>query len=226
MKTTRTAKTAGLDFTNFDLIILDCDGVIVDTEWVTWSSLAQVLRSHGLPITDQESFDRFLGRALGSVFDEVFPNAKPEGIYEEFVAIQFPRLAAATTKIEGIDELLDFLDSLGLPFCVASGATAAKMRVTLGAVGLYERFADAMFSSEDVGRSKPAPDVFLFAAAAFNTGPSRCLVIEDSPVGIDAARAAAMSVVGLACSASARRTLSKADLIVDSLTELIPDHQP
>jgi beta-phosphoglucomutase-like phosphatase (HAD superfamily) len=101
-------------------------------------------------------------------------------------------------------------DNIGYPTCVASGGTHAKLRFTLGLTGLYDRFAGRIYSVQDVNRAKPAPDLFLHAAAGMNTRSERCIVIEDSPAGIAAAKAAGMRALGYAAETPIER-LSQAD---------------
>jgi beta-phosphoglucomutase-like phosphatase (HAD superfamily) len=118
--------------------------------------------------------------------------------------------------VAGIEEALEEFE---LPSCVASSGSHEKMRLTLGLTGLWDRFAGSIFSADEVRRGKPAPDLFLHAAAGMSTLPERCLVVEDSPFGIAAAQAAGMRALGFAAATPAAR-LADADAVFTAMAEL------
>ena len=180
----------------FDLIIFDCDGVLVDSEVISCRSHADVLSRHGYPITQQQVFDRFLGRSTRQANAEVeaeLGRALPDHFH---VQLQDEQLRSFEADLEAIPHIHSALDSLSLALCVASSGSHQRMRVTLGRTRLYERFAPNIFSSSQVVNGKPAPDLFLFAASQMNVAPERCLVIEDSVPGVAGGRAAGMAVLG------------------------------
>jgi HAD superfamily hydrolase (TIGR01509 family) len=181
---------------NFDLIIFDCDGVLVDSEVISCRSHAEVLSRHGYPITQQQVFDRFLGRSTRQANAEVeaeLGRALPDDLH---VQLQDEQLRSFEADLEAIPHIHSALDSITQAVCVASSGSHRRMRVTLGRTRLYDRFAPNIFSASQVVNGKPAPDLFLFAATQMNVAPERCLVIEDSVPGITGGRAAGMPVLG------------------------------
>jgi HAD superfamily hydrolase (TIGR01509 family) len=181
-----------------DLVIFDCDGVLVDSETVSNRVLADNLARHGLTLTLAETMETFVGRSMTGVRDTAramgaeLPDVWIDLIYDEIYAA----LRDGVDVIAGIPALLDALDTAGIAYCVASNGSDEKMDITLGTTGLAPRFKGRRYSAHALGVSKPDPDLFLIAASANGTDPSRCLVIEDSPSGAIAARRAGMACLG------------------------------
>jgi len=181
---------------SFDLIIFDCDGVLVDSEVISCRAHAEVLSRHGYPITQEQVFDRFLGRSTRQANSEVeaeLGRALPEDFH---VQLQDEQLRSFGADLEAIPHIHSALDMISQAVCVASSGSHQRMRVTLGRTRLTDRFAPNIFSASQVVNGKPAPDLFLFAAHQMNVPPERCLVIEDSVAGIAGAIAAGMPVLG------------------------------
>ncbi|MET0678882.1 MAG: HAD family hydrolase [Bradyrhizobium sp.] len=181
---------------SFDLIIFDCDGVLVDSEVISCRSHADVLSRHGYPITPQQVFDRFLGRSTRQANAEVeaeLGRALPDDFH---LQLQDEQLRSFEADLEAIPHIHAALDSIGQAICVASSGSHQRMRVTLGRTRLHDRFSPNIFSASQVVNGKPAPDLFLFAASQMNVAPERCLVIEDSVPGVTGGRAAGMAVLG------------------------------
>jgi HAD superfamily hydrolase (TIGR01509 family) len=181
---------------NVDLIIFDCDGVLVDSEVISCRVHADVLTRYGYPITAEQVHRRFLGRSAYDATAEVEQElGRPlaEGYDLERRTALLAELAAT---VEAIPHLHKTLDTIGTRMCVASSAAHEKIFTTLSRVGLYERFAPNIFSGTQVRFGKPAPDLFLFAAEQMQASPARCLVIEDSVAGVAGALAAGMPVLG------------------------------
>jgi HAD superfamily hydrolase (TIGR01509 family) len=179
-----------------DLVIFDCDGVLVDSETISCRTHADVLTRYGYPITSEQVFDRFLGRSDKQAHAEVeaeLGRALPD---EYHAALQDELYRTFEAELEAIAGIHEALDEIALPTCVASSGSHQRMRISLGRVRLYDRFAPNIFSASEVANGKPAPDLFLFAAQKMRTNRERCLVIEDSISGITAARAAGMTVLG------------------------------
>ncbi len=179
-----------------DLIIFDCDGVLVDSETIACRTHAQVLTRYGYPITSEQVLDRFLGRSAKQAHAEVeaeLGRALPDAYH---AALQDEQYRTFEAEIEAIAGIHETLDRITLAACVASSGSHQRMRITLGRTRLFERFAPNIFSASEVAHGKPAPDLFLFAAQKMKAKPERCLVIEDSVSGIAAARAAGMTVLG------------------------------
>jgi HAD superfamily hydrolase (TIGR01509 family) len=179
-----------------DLIIFDCDGVLVDSEVISCRAHAETLTRHGYPITSEQVLERFLGRSMRQATREVeaeLGRSLPDDFHAQVYAEIF-RLFAIS--LEATPHIGEVLDQLTVPACVASSGPPEKISASLNRVGLYDRFAPHIFSAVQVPHGKPAPDLFLFAADQMQTRPARCLVIEDSVAGITAARAAGMTVLG------------------------------
>ena len=180
----------------FDLIIFDCDGVLVDSEVISCRVHAEVLTRHGYPISTEQVFDRFLGRSSRQAHLEVeaeLGRSLPDDYHTQ---LQDELFASFATTMEAMPHIDAALAAVTQPVCVASSGSHARMRVSLGRAGLCDTFAPNIFSASQVQHGKPAPDLFLFAAAQMATPPERCLVIEDSIAGITGARAAGMAVFG------------------------------
>jgi HAD superfamily hydrolase (TIGR01509 family) len=181
---------------NVDLIIFDCDGVLVDSEVISCRAHAETLTRHGYPITTDQVFDRFLGRSLHQASLEV-EAALGHSLPDDFhIQLQDELFRSFATMLEAIPHIEDALDEIAQPVCVASSGSQERMRATLGGVGLYDRFAPNIYSATQVRNGKPAPDLFLFAAVQMQAVPARCLVVEDSVPGIAGALAAGMTVLG------------------------------
>jgi HAD superfamily hydrolase (TIGR01509 family) len=181
---------------NVDLIIFDCDGVLVDSEVISCRAHAEVLTRHGYPITAEQVFDRFLGRSTRQANLEVeaeLGRRLPDDFHAQLQDELFQSFAAALEAVPHIDAALA---AIAQPVCVASSGSQERMRVSLGRAGLYDRFAPNIFSATQVRYGKPAPDLFLFAAGQMQALPERCVVIEDSVPGITGALAAGMAVLG------------------------------
>lgn len=179
-----------------DLIIFDCDGVLVDSEVISCRAHAEILTRHGYPITPDQVFDRFLGRSMRQATAEVeaeIGRSLPDDFHAQVYAEIFRLFAASLQATPHIEETLA---AIALPKCVASSGPPEKISASLNRVGLYDRFAPHIFSAVQVRHGKPAPDLFLFAAEQMRTPPARCLVIEDSLAGVTAALAAGMVVLG------------------------------
>ena len=179
-----------------DLVIFDCDGVLVDSEVISCRAHAETLTRHGYSITSEQVFDRFLGRSMRQATLEVeaeLGRSLPDDFHTQVYAEIFRLFAASLEATPHIDEALA---AIALPVCVASSGPPEKISASLNRVGLYDRFAPHIFSAVQVRNGKPAPDLFLFAAEQMRTSPARCLVIEDSIPGITGALAAGMTVLG------------------------------
>lgn len=181
---------------NFDLIIFDCDGVLVDSEVISCRAHAETLTRHGYPITSEQVFHRFLGRSTKQANSEVeadLGRALPDDFH---LQLQDTLYRTFEADLEAVPHIHAALDAITQPVCVASSGSHKRMQISLGRTRLYGRFAPNIFSASQVDNGKPAPDLFLFAAGQMNVPPERCLVIEDSVAGIAGALAADMTVLG------------------------------
>ena len=181
---------------SFDLIIFDCDGVLVDSEVISCRAHAETLTRHGYPITPEQVFHRFLGRSakqasfeveaeLGRALPDDFNQHLRDSLYRTF-----------ETDLEAVPHIHTALDAITQPVCVASSGSHQRMQISLGRTRLYDRFTPNIFSASQVDNGKPAPDLFLFAAKQMKVAPDRCIVIEDSVPGVTGGRAAGMTVLG------------------------------
>jgi HAD superfamily hydrolase (TIGR01509 family) len=181
---------------SFDLVIFDCDGVLVDSEVISCRAHAATLTRHGYPITEDQVFDRFLGRSMRQATLEVeaeLGRSLPDDFHTQVYAEIFRSFAVS---LEATPYIAEALAAITQPVCVASSGPPEKISASLNHVGLYDRFAPHIFSAVQVKHGKPAPDLFLFAAGQMAMSPKQCLVIEDSVSGIAAALAAGMIVLG------------------------------
>ncbi|MFC9795730.1 HAD family hydrolase [Streptomyces sp. NPDC127584] len=184
----------------YDLVIFDNDGVLVDSEPISNTLLAGYLTELGHLTTYEESLRDYMGSAMHRVHDLV-QERSGQRLPEDFDAIFHARVFAAfqaeLEPVPGAAEVLRQLADAGVPYCVASSGSHERIRVGHRKTGLDVFFPDELvFSAEDVGRGKPAPDLFLHAAASRGVAPERCVVVEDSRLGVQAAVAAGMDVYG------------------------------
>ncbi|MCX5149365.1 MULTISPECIES: HAD family hydrolase [unclassified Streptomyces] len=182
----------------FELVIFDCDGVLVDTERIATRVNVALGAEFGWPLTEDEAISLFIGRSSASNRELVADRLGSEAARkweERFAQMHTEAVDAGLTPVDGLPEALA---AITLPTCVASSGSHEKMQHTLGRTGLYERFAGRIHSATEVARGKPAPDVFLYAARRMGVDPSACAVVEDSRPGVEAARAAGMRSFGYA----------------------------
>ncbi|MGW0735821.1 HAD family hydrolase [Streptomyces sp. NPDC002851] len=184
----------------YDLVIFDNDGVLVDSEPIANRILADYLTELGHPTTYEESVRDYMGSAVHRVHDLV-ESRTGQRLPEDFDATLLRRTVAAFERelkpVPGVTDVLAQLTAQGVPYCVASSGSHERIRAGHLRTGLDEWFEDEwIFSSEDVGQGKPAPDLYLHAAERMGVPPEECVVVEDSPLGVRAALAAGMTVFG------------------------------
>ena len=180
----------------FDLVIFDCDGVVVDSERLVFEVFGSFIRSLGVHLSDAETREQFLGRSLAdcmAIVERLRGEPVPPGALERYTAERDRVLRESVQAVEGIREVLE---TLTIPYCIASSGGYDKMRITLGATKLMPLFEGRLFSATEVRRAKPAPDIFLFAAERMGASAPRTAVIEDTVNGVRAGRAAGMTVFG------------------------------
>ena len=188
-----------------ELVIFDCDGVLVDSEPIANRVLADMLGELGLHLTQAQIFEHFVGYSIRRclrVIESMLGRAPPSTFHSELQARTF---AAFRNGLKATPSIEYALDHLGAPFCVASSGDHEKMRTTLGLTGLLPRFDGKLFSVTQVARGKPAPDVYLLAASELGAAPAECVVIEDTPPGVRAGVAAGMTVFGFCAHTPAER---------------------
>lgn len=177
-----------------ELIIFDCDGVLVDSEPIAISVLVDALAAQGIAVTADEAYRDYLGRSLTTVSASLLASHGQPLEDATLLAMRENLYAAYRQRLNANPGLPAILDQLDLPICVASSSHAERIHLSLEVTGLLPWFEGRVFSAGEVANGKPEPDLFLHTAAAMGVAPAHCLVIEDSPVGIEAARRAGMAV--------------------------------
>jgi HAD superfamily hydrolase (TIGR01509 family) len=176
------------------LVIFDCDGVLVDSEPLSVRVLVEALNRHGVDMAEEEAYRRFLGRSLATmkqVMDEEYGfHTGPEFLD----AMRLDLYSRFKTELKPIPGIAETLDRLATPRCVASSSNPDRIRLSLTITGLIGKLEPHIFSATMVKNGKPAPDLFLHAASQMGMDPRDCIVIEDSPAGIEAAQRAGMTV--------------------------------
>ncbi|MFF9125698.1 HAD family hydrolase [Streptomyces sp. NPDC014889] len=212
----------------YDLVIFDNDGVLVDSEPISNRLLADYLTELGHPTSYEDSIRDYMGSAMHRVHDLVLERTGkrlPDDFDDVFHARVFAAFQRELKPVPGAADVLEKLTVDGTPYCVASSGSHERIRVGHRSTGLDRWFdEERIFSSQDVGRGKPAPDLFLHAADRMGVAPERCVVVEDSPLGVRAAVAAGMDVCGFTAMtpaaklADATQLFSRMEELADLLT--------
>jgi len=204
------------------LIIFDCDGVLVDSEPITTRVFNGMLAELDIKQSHQETMTRYLGRTMKSCYDMI------QQEYGITIPQHFPQLFLERCKTEFEKDLkpvrgiTDVLQQLQYQSCVASSGRYEKMNITLGITGLLPYFNGRIFSAQDVLHGKPAPDIFLHAASSMNFHPAQCIIVEDSPLGAQAAQAAGMLCVGYAGLTPEQLLAKHTPYIINNMKQLLP----
>ncbi|MFF8975147.1 HAD family hydrolase [Streptomyces sp. NPDC014995] len=208
---------------DYDLVIFDNDGVLVDSEPISNRLLAGYLTELGHPTTYEASIRDYMGSAMHRIHELVWERTGqrlPEDFDDVFHARVFAAFEQELVAVAGVAGVLEKLAADGVPYCVASSGSHERIRVGHRTTGLDRWFdEERIFSSQDVGRGKPAPDLFLYAAERMGVVPERCVVVEDSPLGVQAAVAAGMDVYGFTAMTPAEK-LAGATLLLSDMGEL------
>jgi HAD superfamily hydrolase (TIGR01509 family) len=176
------------------LVIFDCDGVLVDSEPIAIATMVEVITAAGGLIGEETAYECFLGKSVAAI-NEILRSEFDLVVSEEYVErIRGELHARLRRDLKPIPGIREVLDALAIPRCVASSSQLDRIRLSLGVTGLLECFEPHIYSASMVERGKPAPDLFLHAAREMNAEPTACVVIEDSPAGIVAAKEAGMRV--------------------------------
>ncbi len=214
---------------DFDLVIFDCDGVVVDSELLSCGSLTDTFNRHGVGLGLDAVIDLFVGRSTAAVAT-YWRNELKQDLPADFLADYRGRVAAVfAERLEAMPLAGDVLAKLSRPYCLASSSDVDRIHLALSVTRLEHYFTGRIFSAAMVANGKPAPDLFLLAAAKMNQRPERALVVEDSVSGVRAGKAAAMTVWGFIGGShchgrdmAAQLTAAGADRIFDSLGDLLP----
>lgn len=208
-------------------VVFDCDGVLVDSERLSNVVFAEVVSAEGLPTTYDESIARYMGRSTAECVADI-EAALGRPLRTDVVG-QYERRSAQVlrrdlTAVDGVTELLDALVAKGIPRCVASSGTPPEIALRLEVTGLAGYFGDEVYSASMVARGKPEPDLFLFAAERLGVAPGDCVLIEDSPYGVQGGKRAGMTVIGHADLAPAQGLRDAgADVVVHSMADVVKE---
>ncbi len=184
----------------FELLIFDCDGVIVDSERIAADVFAKVLQEEcGLSLDPYTVYETFIGQPQSQILtivEQMLGVKPPADLIMRYRSDMDSALQRSLTAVSGIEQVLA---EISIPYCIASGGSYAKMKATLARTGLLRFFEGRLYSTSDVACTKPSPDIYLHAARSMGCSqPEKCLVIEDSPLGVRGAVAAGMIVFGYA----------------------------
>jgi HAD superfamily hydrolase (TIGR01509 family) len=211
-------------FDDLKLIIFDCDGVLVDSEPISNRVLAATLTDEGLPTSLEEALKEYKGLLLSETISraqEKLGHALSPGWVERFERTRTEAFRQDLRPVPGAAEAVERVKRSGLAVCVASQGKLEKTRLTLGLTGLRDFFSDdALFSAYSVPRGKPHPDLFRHAAKVMGAESHRCVVIEDTPLGVTAAVRAEMPVLGYAADADPSALEQAGARTFDSMNDL------
>jgi len=204
----------------YDLVIFDNDGVLVDSEPIAARVLAELLSENGLSTRPGDAMRDFIGSSMQRVrrvSEERLGHPLPDDFERRYYDTLFRRFQGELGPVPGVREVVR---AIATPKCVASSGSPRRIELSLRLVGLWDEFAGRAFSAEAVERGKPAPDLFLHAANTLGASPQRCAVIEDSPLGIEAANAAGMASFGYAGRTPAKRLADASAGVFTDMLEL------
>lgn len=204
-------------------VIFDCDGVVVDSEEMTFDLLVEEFAAHGLPLPREVIARDYIGGTMADVARRARDAGAslPDDWVERFYTRLYAHLGQGTPLIPGILQVLDALDGAGIPYAIGSNGSDEKMQVTLGQhPGLIARFKGHLYSGQTLGAPKPAPDLYLFAARQLGAMPESSIVIEDSPTGARAARAAGIRCFGYAAHTPQERLANEGAVPFFDMAEL------
>lgn len=209
---------------NYDLIIFDCDGVLVDSEAVANPLLRDALAEHGLEMTVDQVVATYVGRsmpAVVSISEELLGRKLPEDFLDQLQIKTFAAFEENLKAVAGVETLIKALKKSGTDICVASSGSFEKMDLTLGLTNLRHYFGDHIFNSSQVARGKPYPDLYVYAADHMGVEPAKCLVIEDSVPGVQGAVAAGMEVIAYSVRGDCEKLRKAGGLVFDDMSEIL-----
>lgn len=178
-----------------ELVIFDCDGVLVDSEMLSVSALLEMIALAGGNVSEDIAYEHFLGKSMKSVREILASDFGLDLTDQHLTEMRSELMRKFREELKPMPGIAQVLPKLGVPCCVASSGTLERIRYALEVTGLLGLLEPHLFSAAMVARGKPAPDLFLHAADKMRAAPRNCLVVEDSPAGIEAARAAGMRVL-------------------------------
>lgn len=207
-----------------DLVIFDCDGVLVDSEIIACEELKKALRSCGLDMTLDEVIKTFVGLSMTSgvkIAQEMLGHDLPDDFLTRLQTKTFAAFQASLMPVQDIQDVLEKLTTMPQNICVASSGALEKMAFTLGLTGLKGYFQGNIFSTSQVPRGKPYPDIYLYAARQMDADPSRCLVVEDSLPGVQGAVAAGMEVLAYSTRGQDKSLANAGGMVISQMKDVI-----
>lgn len=205
---------------NIKCIIFDCDGVLVDSEAIGNRVLLNMASEHGLEMSLEDAYKNFNGRSLKDCFQQIeqaIKNPLPEDFEIEYRKKSFEAFQIHLKPVEGV---IEFINNLKIPYCVASSGPLEKINLNLKTTGLLEKFENKIFSSYQIKSWKPEPEIFLYAAQKMGFAVEECIVIEDSKAGIMAAVKGGFKVFGLANHTNPKELENEGAIVFQSFHEL------
>ncbi len=206
----------------YELVIFDCDGVLVDSESISCGAIAEIATELGFPMTTRESINYFVGTSIEYAVDflkDKITKPIPDDFESRYRLMCHERFQTDLQPISGIENLLNQLD---VPKCVGSNGPRHKILSNLQLTNLIHHFdSDHLFSAYDIQKWKPLPDLYLHAANRMNVEPAKSVVVEDSVAGVKAARAAGMFVYGYAGDTDGKALATAGAEVITSMDELI-----
>ncbi len=215
----------GHELTQPQLIIFDCDGVLVDSEPLAGAYLLQELSRYGLHLSAADCEAHFFGGTIAKVAVTARHMGAdlPAGWADDFYGQFYTHLKKeGVPLVSGILDVLDRIEAAGIPFCVVSNGPEEKMEITLGQNAQWDRFQGAVFSAHTYGVAKPDPELLLIAARKFGVAPKDCIMIDDSPTGCMGAANADMRCIGYAKRSDVNTLAATGATVIRSMTELPP----
>lgn len=209
---------------DFDLIIFDCDGVLVDSEPIANTLLRDALEEHGLKMTVEQVVETYVGRSMSavvSISEEMLDRNLPDDFLDQLQLKTFKAFEQKLRSVDGVETLIKSLMASGTLICVASSGDFEKMDLTLGLTQLRGYFGSNIYSSSQVKRGKPYPDLYLYAAEKMQVEPAKCLVIEDSLPGVRGAVAAGMEVIAYSVRGEDEKLRKAGGLVFDNMVSVM-----
>ena len=207
-----------------DLVLFDCDGVLVDSEPASNAVLLEDMRAFGLDLTLEECMGLFTGGTFKSAGEEA--RRRGAAVPDDWAKGFYPRLYATLAKgvplIPGAIELIDSIEAAGIATGIVSNGAKEKMEITLGPHGLMDRFEGRIFSAYDYGVSKPDPELVCIAVRHFNIDPQRTVFVDDSVSGCRAGHAAGMYTIGFSATTPAEKLSDYCQVCVSTMSEIEP----
>lgn len=207
----------------YELIIFDCDGVLVDSEAIVNRVIYQQARELGASLTFEEAEEKFSGGNLNMVIayvEQEIGHPVPDDFVPVFRKRSFEAFETEIQAVAGVEQLIQQLTK---PFCVGSNGPRNKIELTLGLTGLLPYFEGKIYSAYDVGKWKPDPTLYLTIAQTMNLEPHQCAVIEDSKFGVQAAKRAGMDVFGYAPHPKhEQKLLAEGATVFQHMSQLLP----